>query len=86
MAGTHADRGITSHKIISGETPVIGLRVWDYDLKSGTITKLDSHNSTENNCGWYCEAWVTVTRDDGSARSMNCERMTTVHPSKRTKP
>ena len=74
MAGIHADRGDHSHRIISGETPVIGLRVLDNDIRWGVIETL---GDMSKDCGWYCDAWATTRRDDGSTGFVNCERMTT---------
>lgn len=67
---------MTTHRIISGETPTEGLRVLDYDYNWGTITKVA--DSTE--CGPYCTAWHTVTTDAGNQKEFNCSRLTTRKP------
>lgn len=80
MAGIHADRGDTSHRIVSGETPEVGLRVLTNELKWGKITKLDERHLDEP-CGWYCPAWHEVTYEEtGHTISMNCDRLTTKMP------
>ena len=71
MSGYHADRGDTSHRIVSGQPPVVGLRVIDYDRDPGVIVEV----STKGDCGWYCNAWHTVAKDKGGRTIMNCERL-----------
>jgi len=78
MAGIHEDRGDRSHRIVSGEVPVVGLRVYDNNLDQGEITKVE----TTGLCGYYCEAWHTVTYPDGRTMDMNCDRLTTRRPSR----
>jgi hypothetical protein len=72
MAGDH----MTTHRIVSGETPTVGLRVLDYDRKWGHITRV----AEADTCGAYCRAWHQVTRDDGSTMIFNCDRLTTKEP------
>lgn len=80
MSGVHADRGDKTHRLVSGEAVVEGLRVFTNNLDSGVITKVEG----TGDCGWYCNAWHTVTLDTtfrgepmtGTA-SMNCERLAT---------
>lgn len=86
MAGIHADRGDTKHRIVSGEVPTVGLRVLTNNLDWGTITKVDERNMDEP-CGWYCPAWHTVTLDTSykgepitGTEIMNCDRLTTRMP------
>lgn len=74
MAGQHHDH--TVHRITSGETPEVGLRVLTNNLDWGTITEV----STTEGCGWYCNAWHRVTLDIGGTTIMNCERLATVMP------
>jgi hypothetical protein len=76
MAGDYSGPG---HKIVSGEEPVVGLRVITNELQEGTITTLAPNLETAK-CGWYCEAWHTVTYDDGRTITMNCDRLTTKMP------
>jgi hypothetical protein len=76
MAGIHSDH--TVHRVVSGETPRVGLRVMNNDLKWGTIVKV----STAEGCGYYCNAWHEVSVDgdgDGISRTsiFNCDRLTT---------
>ena len=71
------------HKIVSGETPVVGMRVFTNDWEWGTIIELgDSsrYGEERDHCGTYCEAWHRVSFDDGHIKSYNCDRLTTVVP------
>jgi hypothetical protein len=86
MAGNHADRGDTSHRIVSGEVPVVGLEVITNNLDRGRIIATDERRMSED-CGWYCPAWHTVelhTSYDGKPLKgttiMNCDRLTTRSP------
>lgn len=79
MAGVQADRGDTAHKVVSGEVPVVGLKVWTNEYKQGEITKVDDRHADEP-CGWYCPAWHEVTYPDGTKITMNCDRLTTRKP------
>lgn len=79
MAGNHADRGDTAHKIVSGEVPVVGLEVFTNEYKGGVITEVADHGMDQH-CGWYCPAWHTVTYPDGKKISMNCDRLSTRLP------
>lgn len=69
MSGKHPDH--TVHRIVSGQAPVVGLRVLDYDRDPGVIIEV----STREGCGWYCNAWHTVRKDRGGTTIMNCERL-----------
>lgn len=72
MAGIHNDD--STHRLVSGEAPRVGLRVLNNDLRWGTIVTV----STTGKCGFYCEAWHDV-RVDGESRNsgFNCDRLTT---------
>jgi hypothetical protein len=74
MAGNHSDHSV--HRIVSGETPVVGLEVIDNNLDRGVITEV----ATDEGCGWYCNAWHRITYPDGSTSIMNCDRLTTRMP------
>jgi hypothetical protein len=83
MAGDYKGPG---HKIVSGETPVVGLRVLTNNLDWGTIVKVadpDGHVT----CGWYCEAWHEIQLDTSykgdpikGRTIMNCDRLSTRYP------
>lgn len=80
MAGIHADRGDTTHRLVSGEKPEVGLRVFTNNLDRGVIVEV----SDEGLCGYYCQAWHTVRLDTsfrgepvGGTTLMNCDRLTT---------
>jgi hypothetical protein len=74
MSGIHADRGDTSHRLATGEPPVVGMRVINNDLRWGTIVQVE----TEGECGWYCPAWHRVLVDgDAGTKDFNCERLAT---------
>lgn len=80
MAGTYEGPG---HRIVSGEIPIIGLRVWTNEYKQGTIVKVDSPTDfvgKEKKCGYYCESWHEIEYVDGRRVSMNCDRLTTKKP------
>jgi hypothetical protein len=77
MAGVQADRGDTSHRLVSGEKPEVGLKVWTNEYKQGEITKLGIESG---DCGWYCPQWHEVTYPDGSQKIFNCDRLTTRKP------
>lgn len=85
MAGIHADRGDKSHRIVSGEVPVVGMEVLTNNLDKATILEV----STDGECGYYCEAWHKVsvhTTYTGApivppyVSSFNCDRLTTRRP------
>lgn len=67
----------TVHRLVSGEKPVVGLRVFTNDWVWGTITKVAEGSV----CGTYCEAWHEVALDgrDGT-KIYNCDRLTTRKP------
>jgi hypothetical protein len=84
MAGIQADRGDKSHRVVSGEPTVVGLRVFTNNLDRGVIVKVSERMDEE--CGWYCPAWHTVELDTDykgnpiepkRRTSMNCDRLTT---------
>jgi hypothetical protein len=79
MAGDYTGPG---HRLVSGETPTVGLRVLTNDLKWGTITEVKDPDG-EVTCGWYCVAWHTVIDEDGKPLGIfNCDRLTTKMPAK----
>jgi len=80
MAGIQADRGDTSHRIVSGEVPVVGLRVMTNEYRWATIVALAPEREMEQPCGWYCPAWHEVEYEDGRLIRMNCDRLTTREP------
>jgi hypothetical protein len=86
MAGIHADRGDTSHRLVSGERPVVGLEVITNNLDRGTIVEVEDFGG-EQDCGWYCPAWHTVQlhtdykgKPMTGKTTMNCDRLTTRMP------
>ena len=62
---------MTTHRIISGQTPTTGLVVTDYDMRQGTITTVADGDT----CGPYCNAWHTLTYADGHTKDFNCCRL-----------
>lgn len=64
------------HRIVSGETPKVGMRVFTNDWEWGTITEVADGDT----CGTYCEAWHTVKLDSGKEKIYNCDRLTTKEP------
>lgn len=81
MAGNHADH--TTHRLVSGELPTVGLEVYTNNLDRGTITKV----ATDPGCGSYCNAWHTITLHTSykglpmtGTTDMNCDRLTTRKP------
>jgi hypothetical protein len=84
------------HKIVSGETPEVGLRVFTNDWAWGTIVEVGPTTNTRyagngedigievpNACGPYCESWHKVRRDGqdaGQYTIYNCDRLTTRKP------
>lgn len=86
MAGIQADRGDTTHRIVSGEIPVVGLEVYTNNLDQGRIIEVADPEGHQP-CGYYCNAWHYVelhTSFDGKPISgktiMNCDRLTTRRP------
>jgi hypothetical protein len=71
MAGTYSGPG---HRIVSGEVPVVGMRVLNNDLEWCTITEVADPEG-HLTCGYYCEAWHRT--DKGLS---NCDRLTTRMP------
>lgn len=83
MAGIHSDH--TVHRVVSGETPVVGLRVLTNDLKWGTISKVDDEPKWDGSpklCGYYCESWHRIELEGGGWTSMNCDRLSTKMPAR----
>ena len=84
--------GITA-KTANGVNIVPGLRVWDNDLKLGTVLDKAPHmerNYNPSNGPVYPAAgsltpWFHVQVDGGHADSFDGSRMTTVHPFTRAK-
>lgn len=74
MAGIHSDH--TVHRIVSGEVPTVGLRVWDNNLDPCVIVAV----ATDEGCGYYCAAWHRVQYAGGGTGIMNCDRLTTRAP------
>lgn len=83
MAGIHADH--TVHRVVSGESPAVGLRVYTNNLDQGTIVQV----ADDPGCGWYCNAWHTVEVDlsytgetisPPSKQMFNCDRLSTRKP------
>lgn len=70
---------MTHHRIVSGEEPMVGLRVFTNDWTWGTITQLDLRGMGEE-CGTYCQAWHDVQLDNGNVKIYNCDRLTTKRP------
>lgn len=70
--------GTEMHKIVSGETPEVGLRVLTNEYKWGTIVKV----AESDTCGIYCTAWHRIEYEDGGGQIMNCDRLTTRPPRK----
>lgn len=75
MAGIHNDDSV--HRLVSGETPRVGLRVMNNDLQWGTLVTV----ATDKGCGYYCNAWheVLVDNDHNGGRTniFNCDRLST---------
>lgn len=71
------NEGKIMHKIVSGEAPTVGLRVFTNDWTWGTITMVRN----DEGCGTYCNAWHEVRLDSGSSKIYNCDRLTTRKPS-----
>jgi hypothetical protein len=81
---------MSKHKIVSGEEPTVGLRVFTNDYPWGTITTVGRlvgyDGKTPVECGVYCGAWHTVQIDAnaeycaGQTKTYNCDRLTTREP------
>ncbi len=64
-------------------TPVpvtLGLRVWDYNLRPGTVTTIDKHYDGTPDGPLGIVAWHIVTDDEGHAGLFDGSRMWTLHP------
>lgn len=59
---------------------VVGLRVWDYDLKRGTVTELDYSFDGTPDGPLGIVAWHKVARDEGGTAMMDGSRIVTIHP------
>jgi hypothetical protein len=71
----------------NGVRVVDGLRVWDYDLKSGTVDFAKTFGDHFQPGVSYWDGWFYVLVDgDGRHSLMNGDRMTTVHPFTRQPP
>lgn len=70
----------TTHKITSGETPAVGLRVFTNDWEWGTIVTVGDARPFRDECGTYCARWHDVKLDSGPTRMYNCDRLTTRKP------
>lgn len=78
MAGDYSGPG---HRLVSGETPTVGLRVFTNEYAWGVITEVADPEGQQT-CGWYCDAWHTVKYEaSGHSIRMNCDRLTTRMPS-----
>ena len=72
----------------NGVLIVPGLRVWDNDLKLGTVLDvlpdMERNHNPNNGPVWPAEGsttpWFRVQVDGGHADSFDGSRMTTVHP------
>lgn len=62
-------------RTLDGMFIVDGLRVWDYDLRAGTVCFSESRIDSE-----YWDGWFAILRDDGPQVVMNGERLWTRHP------
>lgn len=67
---------MSAHHIVSGEAPVVGLRVFTNDWEWGVITV----QAVGKDCGTYCTAWHHVRLDSGATKVYNCDRLTTRRP------
>lgn len=81
MAGNFTGPG---HRLVSGEVPAVGLKVFTNEYKQGVITKVADPSGSVT-CGWYCEAWHEVTYPATESKperkiTMNCDRLTTRDP------
>lgn len=83
MSGIHADRGDTSHRVVSGEKPEVGLVVYTNNFDKGVIVEVED----KGECGYYCDSWHTVRLTQSYTGKpmtgqtiMNCDRLTTRRP------
>lgn len=81
MAGQYAGPG---HRIVSGETPTVGMTVFTNEYKKGVIVEV-ADPAGNLTCGWYCEAWHTVeypatATEPARKITMNCDRLSTRLP------
>lgn len=58
----------------------VGLRVWDYDLRPGTVTEVDHSFQGTPDGPLGIVAWHLVQADDGRSGMFDGSRMCTVHP------
>ena len=71
---------INGRRTADGREVKVGLRVWDYDLKPGTVSIVDKHYDGTPDGPLGIVAWHEVTRDDGSRGLFDGSRMSTRHP------
>lgn len=58
----------------------VGLRVWDYDLRPGTVTEVDHSFQGTPDGPLGIVAWHLVRADEGRTGMFDGSRMCTVHP------
>jgi len=58
-----------------------GLRVWDYDLRPGTVTEVDHSFQGTPDGPLGIVAWHIVVSDEGGSGMFDGSRMCTTHPS-----
>lgn len=58
----------------------VGLRVWDYDLRPGTVVVVDAHFDGTPDGPLGIVAWHDVRADNGSIGMFDGSRMSTRHP------
>src|SRR5690242_1437555 len=64
-----------------GVPVTVGLRVWDYDLRSGTVVQVDYSFQGTPDGPLGIVAWHMVEHDDGQGRNMfDGSRLCTTHP------
>jgi hypothetical protein len=71
---------INGRETTDGVAVTVGLRVWDYDLKSGTVIEVDKHFDGLPDGPLGIVAWHLVKRDDGSTSTFDGSRLCTTHP------
>jgi hypothetical protein len=68
-------------RTLDGMLIVDGLRVWDYDWQPGTVCFAETRIDEQRWDGWF-----QILRDGAGTKTMNGERLWTVHPTKRIPP
>jgi hypothetical protein len=72
---------ITGRRTADGHEITVGLRVWDYDLRPGTVTEVDYSIQGTPDGPLGLVAWHMVTADDGVSKGMfDGSRMAVRHP------